>query len=1277
MAILATIGANVTSLSINEMQSASSFVGFDFDNVWEIGVTEGYPYPTLRSNPHSGTVTPTYPAPVLIIDTPKRNSYYASNRESLAVTGHIEYDLYDVLTIGPITVSVYDDANNCLESVVTSVEGKNKTFETQISIPATDGQIRIESSCAVNGIELRVNRDVCSYILPEPISYMTQITYNDHTYDLLSKSVNVEKDSNVKVTVVVHYPEGTDRDKIYLSQDTRHFIELTNGVPMTFSPGKVFTAGKDIYILILNEETGEADSEQTCLKVVEPGANGEWFPDGDVEGLNFKLGKECGFTIPENVPAFGGAQIKWDFDFIPISVEYDREDNNKINVVFGANIAHNDDEEDKYFKDFDFEEYKKDVKKAASKQGWTLKELRDEFKLSNAYKMNLFGEKVLGGGTGKPSFDFNVAGYAEMNVIGGKLTFVEGQLCLEVEASYTYQGQLFIWVVPVYYEIGGGNGAGIEGKMFNISPETFVPELEAYITAKIKANLGAGVGVSKVATVGVGGEGTLNFKTAIHKKYVKCWGEGNANISVKVLGKTVAKSNFLEGDFLIHETGNPNGMISDDIDVKTYREEPLLAAVEVDRVYENESRSYAVQSTQWYGGPAPAVLTTEPSNINRQLLAESTYTEAAPQICSVDGTKVMVMLWDGESRSDANRTMLVWSAFDEDTRSWTEPLPVCDDGTADFYPNFKDGYLVWQNEKTALTEDMTLEEIAALGEICVARWNGNGFDKPVTLTNNNTLDTLPAVCSDGENAVVVWVNNSANNILGMTGSNTVLEAVGYNAVQTVASGVNAVTNLAVGYADGEVKVACVVDEDNDLQTIDDWELYLNGKKFTDNASVDSNPVFAGDILYYYAAGNICEYSLPSSTTSYVFEDAPYGLSDQFTVSLNGDEAAIWWSAVTESSSDIFCALRKDGEWSRALQLTDVSDQCRYPAGVLEPDGTLYLAYNSGIWWGDEQVKTDLYTMQVTPAYDLAVEDVYADEEKMMVYATVWNQGQLDVDGYTVSLRDWSPNNQLIVTEKLRAGESVDVQIGYIVPGDMSSRYVSLNVSSDSGYEYDLENNEAWVLMGNCDIEVQKIENHEGLPKSSVTVTVANTGYMAAESVVVQLRAGKEDGTVVAEQEIQALSLGENTVVTFTYDPAASENGIWYVTAAVQDEEMTVSNNADYFINDCCLNLREFEGRILQCKTVGAAMTVYANITNNTSAEETLLLIAAVYSADGRQKCVDTQPVGVDEYASAASVFEFEGYIREIGDYLKLFAVDDDGSLRPLIDAQSEGVYINV
>lgn len=66
------IVSGCTPLSDSEMQSASSFVGFDFDTVWEIGVTEGYPYPTLRENPHVTSDKPTIPSDAVFYN----GSYY-------------------------------------------------------------------------------------------------------------------------------------------------------------------------------------------------------------------------------------------------------------------------------------------------------------------------------------------------------------------------------------------------------------------------------------------------------------------------------------------------------------------------------------------------------------------------------------------------------------------------------------------------------------------------------------------------------------------------------------------------------------------------------------------------------------------------------------------------------------------------------------------------------------------------------------------------------------------------------------------------------------------------------------------------------------------------------------------------------------------------------------------------------------------------------------------------------------------------------------------------
>ena len=70
----------------------------------------------------------------------------------------------------------------------------------------------------------------------------------------------------------------------------------------------------------------------------------------------------------------------------------------------------------------------------------------------------------------------------------------------------------------MYYEFGGGVGAGIEGKMIDVNPKGFSPQFEAYLTAKIMAEIGGGVGIAKVATAGASGEGSLNIKTALFKE---------------------------------------------------------------------------------------------------------------------------------------------------------------------------------------------------------------------------------------------------------------------------------------------------------------------------------------------------------------------------------------------------------------------------------------------------------------------------------------------------------------------------------------------------------------------------------------------------------------------------------------------------------------------------------------------------------------------------------------------------------------------------------------
>ncbi len=1110
------------------------------------------------------------------------------------------------------------------------------------------------------------------------------ITYNETTYELLSQAVNVDKESDAEVSVKVTCEGETENLAIYLSQDTATALELVNGEEKTFKPAEVFTDEKDIYLLILDRDTGESFSKKTRLKIVDKTANGEWLPDGEIEGLNFKLGKETGFTIPDSVAVFGGTEIKWDFDFIPISVEYDREDENKINVVFGTNILHLDGEDDKWFKDFDFKKYKEELKKAASKQGRSLKQLRNDFKMSDAYKMNLFGGKVIGGGEGKSAFDGELAGYAEMKIIDGYPQFVEGQLCFEVEVSYTYQGQLFIWVVPIYYEIGGGAGAGFEGKMIDIDPEGFTPEFEAYFTAKIMANLGAGVGVAKVATVGVNGEGSLNLKTAVHEKYLKSWGEGEASFKVKVFGKEVAKKNFAKGDFLIYETGNANGLISSSA-VKfaaAPEEEGIYSGIDMDKVYENESRAYAQSPAEWYGDIPPiSLMSTEYSNQNLQLLAGNVYTEAAPMMCNIDGQKVMVMLWDDEDRDAVNRTMAVYSVYDEETGLWSYPVPVHDDGTADFYPCFCDGYLVWQNEKSLLDDSMTLTEIAELGEICVSRWNGNGFDDPIVLTENDSIDTQPVVAASGTEVSVVWTTNSENDIIGISGTNSILKSTlqndGWSKPETVKDNLTAIVNLSAGYTNSGWNIAYVADGDNDLQTITDRDICIlseNGEyKMTDNEVLDSNPMFVDDMIYYYSNGNIEYQSVDGEEKNTVFEQSKSGLTDAFTVGCNENgETAIWWAKSTEDATEIYCVLYKDGEWSDEIQISETGNQSKYPAGLLEEDGSMYLAYNNSIWQDGTIVQSDLYTINLIPSYDIALTDAYIDEDSMIVYATVKNTGELNIDSYTVTLTDGEVNAQKTITEALKAGESTEIVIEYSKPENLDKRTIVLTASTEEE-EYDLENNSVELTVGSCDVNVAEVRSYEGLPKSTVVGVISNDGYSDTGEISVSLRKQSADGTVIETQTIKNLSAGESEEVSFEYSITEDDSIQWYVTAETENKEISLGNNDLYFINNYGASVPDYSHEILRCNFLEDSMVVNTHIDNNTGTDLVAVSQMGVYDKKGRLRVLKKSDANVAKYDSATIDFTFEDYTYVTGDYVRLFLWYDFGDAAPICQQKQSNI----
>ncbi len=1101
--------------------------------------------------------------------------------------------------------------------------------------------------------------------------------------------MNIEKGSNLTGTVSVKVnTNGNDNTTVVLTQGIGNEITVSNQcasgtviVSGEINPGQQLSPGKDIYVLAADSVTQKTTSLKTKLLITEF-ASGEWNPSTGTEGLNFKLGKTVGFTVPDSVPVFGGTEIKWDFDFIPISVAYDKEDSNKINVVFGMNLISEDKDGRKYFSDFDFKGYKKGINHAARTQKHSLSDLKSYFMKDQGKKknMNLFKGGLVGSGKGEKNGSLDVAGYAELKCVNGAWRFAEGQLCLNAEIEYTYQGQIFIWVVPLYYEFGGGVGGGLEGTMINVDPVHFTPEFDAYLTAKVSAKIGGGVGIAKVATAGAEGKGSLNIKTSLLRDYIKSWGEGSASFTVKVFGKTVAEKEFAKGEFLIYETGNNSGLLKSNA-IKAQSGNDFYDQINVNRVYPNESRAYSEQAFTWLGeAHKPVLFSASYSGKNLTCLANHIYPESQPQLCEMNGSRVLIFTQDDNERTAGNKQKLVYSVYNPDSNTWSSPEAVWDDKTADFYPSVAGEYLVWQNQKSVMDDDMTLAEIGTQGEIVAAKWNGKGFDRPVSLTDNNELDALPRAAVNGTELTIAWIKNTENDIFGISGTSSIVKKTYRNSEwseeTTVKDQLPAVIDLAVGYRDDTLYLAYIPDGDGDIATLNDREIYCISDRetqITSNDVLDSHLIIQNGTLYWYSENNLYYRALNGTETKTVFEEGRHQLTEDFTVSQKDGDIAILWPGNKDDANEIMGVLSQDGAWGDVIEISDLGGQAKSPTAVID-GGKIITAFTSEV-----DGSTNLYALDLVPSYDIAIEGLDYNEaeqkpgEENTVEVTVKNNGELPIEQYSVGVyrQDGALIKSVEFTEPIKAGEIKTVSAVFDINIQNSPETLTVTVKI-SDVESDVTNNEATFTVGHADIDVTNITSYESLPSSTVAATVKNSGFSDAADITVSLRKESREGEVIDSKEIASLASGKEQEITFDYAPKEYENTRWYITAETPTEEISLGNNADYFINECAENLSDFEHSILTYKTADNTLFVNSFAANNTEKEVSGVVCIAVYSQSGQLKKISSQRLSLKAYSNTGVDVKIEGYEKAEGDIIKVFVWDGFDSLKPLTQAEVLG-----
>lgn len=581
-----------------------------------------------------------------------------------------------------------------------------------------------------------------------------------------------------------------------------------------------------------------------------------------------------------------------------------------------------------------------------------------------------------------------------------------------------------------------------------------------------------------------------------------------------------------------------------------------------------------------------------------------TYCE--PKIVSLGGNKMMLLYIDDvTSRSAENRTTLMYSIFDGS--QWSSPLPVHNDGTADFTPEVcSDGnggvHIVWQNAKTVFDSDLTLDEMTPNMELYYAHWNGSSFDNIASITDNNIYESRHTIAFSGNNISVVWLENSENDPFGLDGTNQICRKQFRNGswenTETVATGLNPVNSIATSYVGTSNVVAYAAKTNSDTTSMEDLEVfYFDGSitRITNDTIPDCSVTFLDNELYWISNNSVVSViGGDAESKSIAIAQMPDSVSNISALKNANGQKAIVWSQDDEADTKIYGANynQATGEFGVAAPLSEGDGVIRGWDAMMMPDGKIQLSYCAAEMMeepvdGRPYGQLNLYQKSADEFFDLSVSQMITydgDVEpngEIILSVDVHNNGSKNVSQFDVTLI--APDGSVVQTNTidtdLPMGESGTINVPFNLPSVISKTEYQLKVTPHGSEDISLADNQSVFVVGYADLAIQKVEEERTGNGRKLVITVINQGYEPADGTL-KVVDDNNNQEVLSSNSILQLNHGET--VEFIYeidesrlDASVSEDPLLFnLKIESVEEEINHINNSQisYIYPDYSINL---------------------------------------------------------------------------------------------------------
>ena len=778
---------------------------------------------------------------------------------------------------------------------------------------------------------------------------------------------------------------------------------------------------------------------------------------------------------------------------------------------------------------------------------------------------------------------------------------------LELKASRPFIVPSPIGPIPMYLK--GSIKVGVDAALELLELDPFELNGSLGLDPEVRASVGAGVDAVAAIEGWIGGGGNFGFQWPATPTLNEAKIYINAGITVYAfLFNWEAKGLLWDWDKF-----GPNGC-----SLLSVPQERFIAPTLAPRNY---------LGLPYYGAFAAgrqsrtAVMETKgvPYAASQSLLQATVFPKSESTLSSSGNYLHLSWLYDNPSRTAINRTMALFSSWNGS--AWSTPIPIQDDGTADFHPallTFPNGVSVaaWENEKAVLPATAGFPDMLKNLEISVARYS------PATkqwlgarkLTSNSNLDRSPRLAGVASNNVLLtWISNSANDARGSAAAPNVLKFTRWNgtawsSLKNIATIPYGILRYDVAFDGAKAWVVMSLDTDNDPSTLDDHELFLLSysggvwgslQRLTTDATADENPQLAidpdGDVVLAWLKGGklVSAKNFDLSSPSIIFEDEySTNLSDFKLASTATGKTAVTWAEPSQYSSDIYATFFDPvfGVWGSPKPLTSDSETESYLTAAFRGEKNLVVVYDrtqvsvrqtSRKDMSGKMVAmatpvpgtTDLYMSQYTLGGDLALaqESFFPTPlnprpgEAVTLKVNAVNNGDSAVQNIPVAFYKGNPASggieigRVAITDVLNPGAEAEVSIEWTVPAATTPIAVFAVIDPERQVaDRNRSNNVVRRPLSMADLVLYPVTWDQVFPTMvTVTARVTNRGAVPSAATDITFRRDSLQGQILSTQAVSRLGVDKAVEAALTIDTTSYPVGEIVVYAIVDESESVV------------------------------------------------------------------------------------------------------------------------